>query len=86
MTTFISLIVIMYSRNAFTCRFYDGGYLHLKSTIMRTHGAKELRDTIIATPRQNMSKIVEVCHFVLFLLLRKPVLCSLASTDVDILQ
>lgn len=39
--------------------FNDGGYLHLKSTIMRTHGAKELRDTIIATPRQNMSKIVQ---------------------------
>ncbi|KAG0631342.1 hypothetical protein M758_1G245900 [Ceratodon purpureus] len=39
--------------------FYDGGYLHLKSTIMRTHGAKELRDTIVATPRQNMSKIVQ---------------------------
>jgi hypothetical protein len=27
---------------------------------MRTHGAKELRDTIVATPRQNMSKIVQV--------------------------
>lgn len=42
-------------------RFYDGGYLHLKSTIMRTHGAKELRDTIISTLRQDMIKIVQVC-------------------------
>nr|CAC95163.1 RNA polymerase [Physcomitrium patens] len=39
--------------------FYDGGYLHLKSTIMRTHGAKELRDTIISTLRQDMIKIVQ---------------------------
>jgi len=50
---------------------------------MRTHGAKELRDTIIATPRENMSKIVQVrllwtIYSILFnFLLLKHALCHL---------
>jgi hypothetical protein len=32
----------------------------LKSSIMRTHGAKEQRDTVMDTPRRNMTQVVKV--------------------------
>lgn len=44
-------------------RFYEGGYLHLKSSIMRTHGAKEQRDTIIDYPSEKLATIVEVFFY-----------------------
>jgi hypothetical protein len=44
-------------------RFYEGGYLYLKSSIMRTQGAKEQRTAVIDTPRKNMKVVVEVNAF-----------------------
>lgn len=41
-------------------RFHEGGYLHLKSSIMRTHGTKEQRMAVIDSPRKNMRMVVEV--------------------------
>lgn len=58
---FVLIMKVSANCTDFCCRFYDGGYLHLKSSIMRTHGAKELRDTLIETPRDKLTKIVQVC-------------------------
>lgn len=44
-------------------RFYEGGYLYLKSSIMRTQGAKEQRTAVIDTPRKDMKVVVEVNCF-----------------------
>lgn len=46
-------------------RFNEGGYLYLKSSIMRTQGAKEQRMAVIDTPRKHMKVVVEV-SFLLF--------------------
>ncbi|KAG0611165.1 hypothetical protein M758_7G120400 [Ceratodon purpureus] len=42
--------------------FYEGGYLYLKSSIMRTQGAKEQRMAVIDTPRKNMKVVVEALN------------------------
>ncbi len=41
-------------------RFNEGGYLHLKSSIMRTQGTKEQRMAVMDTPRESMKKVMEV--------------------------
>jgi DNA-directed RNA polymerase len=40
--------------------FNEGGYLHLKSSIMRTQGTKEQRMAVMDTPRESMKKVMEV--------------------------
>lgn len=42
--------------------FYEGGYLYLKSSIMRTQGAKEQRTAVIDTPRKNIKFVVEALN------------------------
>nr|CCW03244.1 DNA-dependent RNA polymerase [Physcomitrium patens] len=42
--------------------FHDGGYLFLKSSIMRTHGSKEQYDIFKNTPRENMKKIFQALN------------------------
>jgi DNA-directed RNA polymerase len=39
--------------------FNEGGYLHLKSSIMRTQGTKEQRMAVMDTPRESMKKVME---------------------------
>lgn len=54
-------------------RFYEGGYLYLKSSIMRTQGAKEQRMAVIDTPRRNIKEVVEVDTFDCSAVCAKPV-------------
>ncbi|XP_024391337.1 DNA-directed RNA polymerase 1B, mitochondrial isoform X1 [Physcomitrium patens] len=42
--------------------FNEGGYLYLKSSIMRTQGAKEQRMAVIDTPRKHMKVVVEALN------------------------
>ena len=42
------------------CRYRKGGHLVLPSCIMRTHGAKELGDTLKMTPKRQLQPVFEV--------------------------
>lgn len=41
-------------------RFDKGAYLYLPSYVMRTHGARQQRDTVKRTPREQLKPVFEV--------------------------
>ena len=43
------------------CRYRKGGHLVLPSCIMRTHGSKELGETLKKTPIRQLQPVFEVC-------------------------
>lgn len=52
----------------YVCRYDKGAHLYLPSYVMRTHGAKQQRDTIKRTPAKQLKQVFEVCGVKYFLL------------------
>lgn len=61
-------------------RYERGAYLFLPSYIMRTHGAKQQREAVKRTPKEQLEPVYQVSHFGILDLVYCYILFSLMMT------